>query len=79
MIEHFLNTIIKKSTKELEVFIESLHIYYPWLYTNLKNTIEKYRKTEPFYKVKMLGGIPNLPQRIVERTDLVCIYLDALN
>lgn len=71
MIEHFLKIIIKKSTKELDIFIEKLHTYYPWLYTNLKNTIEKYRKTEPFYEVKMLGGIPNLPQRIVERSNLL--------
>ncbi|CAH1401984.1 unnamed protein product [Nezara viridula] len=78
MIEHFLHTIIKKSTKELIIFIESLHLYYPWLYSNLSNTIEKYRRTEPFYEVKMLGGIPNLPQRMVERTDLLSKLKNSL-
>ncbi|XP_014282024.1 apoptotic protease-activating factor 1 isoform X2 [Halyomorpha halys] len=71
MIEHFLNTMIKKSKKELDVFIESLRIYYPWLYKNLIKTIDKYNRTAPLCKVKMLGGIPNLPQRIIERTNLL--------
>ena len=78
MIKIFLETMLEKTEKELNIYSESLEKYYPWLYEKLKDTVNHVKKTDQFFHIKTLGGIPNLPRRIIERTELVFILTGSL-